>query len=227
MFLKKEKEKEKSFDFLEKYINEIELFKNSQRLYLEKHEEEKLKNGDTADKIKTIIDILLREFEYWEKFKQTYPVALFTVTPERVMIEWNENFEHLTGYTNDEIKRIKKAPFILWSSNPQECEVCKVVKYYDTEKRSAGYEFAEIENKQKEIIPVFVYVIPIYKNGVHDRTYVILRDRRDEIKQNEEYLKKELEPVVKRLCKIRQKDLREFITLENPYVKELENLLIF
>jgi methyl-accepting chemotaxis protein len=223
MFLKKQKEKEKNFDFLEKYINEIEKFKNSQRLFLEKSEDEKLKNGDTADKIKTIIDILLREFEYWEKFKQTYPVALFTVSSKREMIEWNEVFERLTAYTNNEIKQIKKAPFILWGSNPQECKVCKIVKYYDTEKRSAGYGFAEIETKHKEIVPVFVYVIPIYKNSALDRTYVILRDRRDEIKQNEEFLKKELEPVVKRLCKLQQKDLRELISLKNPYLKALEN----
>lgn len=218
MFGKSKKQETLNLGFLNRYVKEVENF----NLYLSDEEKSKLNSVDEIEKLKTLLDLLTREFYYWEKFKETYPVALFAVTPDRKFIEWNKEFEKLTGYTTSELKHVGHVSEILWPSNPKECRVCKTVVNFDTNEKKPGFGFAELENKNQEIIPVFVYVIPIFKDSALQRTYIVLRDRRDEIKQRQEYMRKTLEPIVNRLKSLQQKDLKELIVIENEELKELE-----
>jgi len=212
------KEEKIDLSFIKRYINEIQKYK----LYLSEKEEQKLTGNNDIEKLKVMLDILIREFNYWETFKKTYPVAFFAVTPDRKFIEWNEVFEKLTGWNKEELKHIDSAAKVLWPINPKECKVCKIVGKYDKEEKQAGFDYAEIINKDGEKIPVFVYVIPIIINGKLERTYVILRDRRNEIKQRIEYLKRAIAPIIERLKKLQQKDLRELIKIKEEELKALE-----
>ena len=212
------KEEKTDLSFVNKYLNKMKKF----NLYLSEEEEKHLNSTDEINKLKTILDILIREFYYWEEFKKNYPVAFFAVTPDRKFIEWNKIFEELTGWHEYELKNIDSAAKVLWSTNPNECKVCKIVGKYDKQERKAGFDFAEIINKKGEIIPVFVYVIPIFINGALERTYIVLRDRRPEIAQREEYMKKTLAPIIQRLKTLQQKDLRELIQINNKDLKTLE-----
>ncbi len=211
---------EKSIDlsFINKYLNEIKQF----NLYLSDEEKQNLNSSDEIKKLKTMLDILSREFLYWETFKENYPVAFFAVTPNRKFIEWNRVFEELTDWSKEELKNIDSAAKVLWPVNPKECKVCKIVGKYDTQEKKAGFDYAEIINKKGEKIPVFVYVVPIFVHGKLERTYVILRDRRNEIAQRQEYMKKALAPIIERLKKLQQKDLRELIKIDNKDLKALE-----
>ena len=213
-------EKTYNFDFLEKEIQET---LNDEKLVVFDEEKEKLKNGSIEDKIKTLFAIKDREVFYWEEFKKTYPVGMFVVAPDRKFIEWNNHFETLTGWNFDELKTVSHASKVLWPSNPSECRVCKIVGKYDMKEKNAGFGYAELENKNKEIIPVSVYVIPIFKDGKLDRTYGIIEDLRGEIKQRKEFLQKEISPIIARLEKLRNKDISELLKLDNnSELKELE-----
>jgi len=220
LFGKKE-EKKYNLDFIKKYLDEL----NSQKLYLNEDEKEKLNSNDDIEKLKTMLDILLREFNYWEKFKETYPVAFFAVTPDRKFIEWNRIFEELTGWSSYELQNIDSAAKVLWPVNPKECKVCKIVGKYDMKERKAGYDVAEIVDKSGKHIPVFVYVVPIFVHGQLERTYVILRDRREEISNRQKYLKEAISPIIERLKKLQQKDLRELIQINEEEIKPLEEPL--
>ena len=213
------KEEEKiDLSFINQYINKLKKL----NLYLSEKEKSNLNSSDEIKKLKTMLDILSREFLYWETFKENYPVAFFAVTPDRKFIEWNRVFEELTGWSGNELQNIDSAAKVLWPINPKECKVCKIVGKFDTQERRAGFDYAEIISKNNEKIPVFVYVVPIFINGNLERTYVILRDRRGEIKQRKEYMQKTLIPIIKRLKKLQQKDLRELIKIENEELKSLE-----
>ena len=212
--------KEESLDlsFINKYIEKVKKY----NLYLNEDEKEKLNSNNIIEKLKTTLDFMTREFEYWEKFKSTYPVAFFCVTPNRKFIEWNHIFEQLTGWNGYELKNIDSAAKVLWPTNPSECKVCKIVGKYDMAERKAGFDFAKLINKAGEEIPVFVYVVPIYINGNLERTYVILRDRRREMQEREEFLAKTIGPIIGRLKTLQQKDLRELISIDNEELKALE-----
>jgi len=214
----KSKEEKIDLSFIDKYIKEINKF----NLYINENEKNNLNSNNQIEKLKSLLDLLLREFEYWEVFKKTYPVAFFCVTPDRKFIEFNRVFEELTGWNTNELKNIDSAAKVLWPINPSECKVCKIVGKYDKNERRAGFDYAEIINKAGEHIPVFVYVVPIFINGKLERTYVILRDRRSEIAQRKEYLQKVMEPIIKRLQKLQQKDLRELISINEEELKSLE-----
>ena len=212
------KEEKIDLSFIDKYINEIKKYS----LYILDEEKKNLNSSDEIKKLKTLLDILTKEYIYWEKFKENYPVAFFCVTPDRKIIEWNISFEELTGWSKEELKQIDSAAKVLWPINPSECKVCKIVGKYDKEEKKAGFDYAEIIDKKGEKIPVFVYVVPIFINGELERTYVILRDRRSEISQRQEYMKKALTPIIERLKKLQQKDLRELIEIDNEDLKALE-----
>ena len=218
-FFNKKEEEKIDLSFVNNYIREVKKFK----LYMDEKELENLNSNSDVEKLKGILNFLMKEFVYWEKFKETYPVGFFAVTPDRKFIEWNSHFEELTGWGEYDLKNIDSAAKVLWPVNPSECKVCKIVGKYDKQERKAGFDVAEIINKENKKIPVFVYVIPIFLNGELERTYVILRDRRPEIEQREEFMKKTLAPIIERLQKLQKKDLRELIVIENEEIKSLEN----
>ncbi len=212
------KEDNIDLSFINKYIEEIKQY----NLYLNEDEKEKLNSNNLVERLKTALDFMTREFGYWEKFKENYPVAFFAVTPDRKFIEWNKAFEQLLGWSDYELKNVDVVSKVLWPINPSECKVCKIVGKYDMKEKTSGFGFAEIINKKEEDIPVFVYVVPIFVNGNLERTYVILRDRRDEIKAREEFLAKTIKPIIERLKALQEKDLRALISIDNKDLKALE-----
>ena len=220
-FFSSKKETKYNFDFVER---EIKQTLNDARVVVFDEEKNKLQNGSIEEKIKTLFEIKDREVFYWEEFKRTYPIGIFSVTPDRKFIEWNNHFETLTEWSFNELKNVTHASQVLWPSNPSECKVCKIVGKFDTKEKKAGFGNAELENKNHEIIPVSVYIIPIFKDGKLDRTYGIIEDLRDEIKQRKEFLKKEITPIIQRLEKLRNKDISELLKLDNnSELKELES----
>jgi PAS domain S-box-containing protein len=221
MFFPKKERIEGEFDFVEEKIQNLKKI----NVYMSEKEKEILSSGDIVQKIKIIFDMEERENLYWHEFKKTYPVAIFCVTANRIFLEWNDKFEDLVGWGFEELKRIDSAAKVLWPTDPKECKVCKIVKHYDMQEKISGYGLAEIINRSNEIVPVFVYVVPVYKNGVLERTYVLLRDRREEIEQRERYLRDSIRPLVDKLDKIAQKDIREFVKLQENDVKCLESPL--
>ncbi len=220
LFSKKEEKKEKKIDlsFIEEYANKLQKF----HFRLNEEAKRKLNSTNEIEKLKTLLDILFKEFEYWQTFKYTYPVAIFATSPQRRFLEWNKKFEELTGWSEYELKDVDTAPKVLWPINPSECVVCKIVKKYDMVEKRPGYGYAKIINKQGREIEVFVYVVPIYVDGELQRTYVILREAKEEMELKAKYLQQEIKPIIERLEKLQQKDLRELIEIKNKELKPLE-----
>ncbi len=213
-------EKKCEFDFLEK---EVKSMLNDNRIVIFEEEKELLQGPDIEKKLKTIFAIKDREMFYWKEFKRTYPVGMFAVSPERKILEWNNTFASLVGWSDNELQNVSGAGKVLWPSHPSECQVCAIVKEFDMTKKEAGYGNANIETKSGVIVPVFVYVIPVFINAKLDRTFVIVRDKRAEIEQRSEFLTAETAPIIKRLESLRQKDISELMHLdENSELKILE-----
>ena len=200
------------FGFIEKEVSNI---LKDDAIIIFDNEKEILNGDDLANKIKTLFAIKDREIFYWEEFKKTYPVGMFAISPDRQFLEWNSTFKNLVEWNDSELKNTMGAGNVLWPSNPSECQVCKIVKEFDMIKKRAGYGNANIETRRGNIIPVFVYIIPVFINNQLDRTFVIIRDRREEITQRKEFLSKEIAPIVDRLQKLQNKDISELMSLDN------------
>ena len=219
-FFGKKSESKIDWSFVEKECKEV---LNDNQIVKHDDEIQILNNGNVEEKIKILFEIKDREIFYWEEFKNTYPVGMFAVRPNREFIEWNRYFEQMTGWSHEELKNVDVASKVLWPQNPSDCRVCKIVGQFDMKERKAGFGFAELGHKNGEIIPVFVYVIPVFKSGNLDRTYVIIRDRREELAQRKEFLEKNIAPIIARLEKLRQKDISYLLELdESSDLKELE-----
>jgi PAS domain S-box-containing protein len=214
------KKKEYNFDFLN---NEIQILLNNEKVVVSEEEKNLLQSDNIEVKLKTIFTIKDRETFYWEEFKRTYPVGMFAVSPERKFLEWNNTFASLIGWSDIELKNVSGAGKVLWPSDPMKCQVCAIVKEFDMTKREAGYGHANIEDKNGVIIPVFVYVIPVFMQGKLDRSFVIVRDRREEIQTRKEFLTAEITPIIQRLQELKERDIAALMRLdENSELKSLE-----
>ncbi len=210
------KTKSNKKDSVEKALDKLIKDDLGDKIYIEENEKNILNSNDGEKKINILFSILKRELFFWEKFKDNYPVALFAVTPNRAFVEWNRGFEKLLGYSYEELSQVKHVANILWPPNPSECKVCKLVKQYDMKEKRSGYGLAETISKNGDNIPLFVYVIPIFdEHNNLIRTFVVLRDRRDEIQNRKEYLKEESSPIVEKLEKLNRQNIFEKITLDD------------
>ncbi len=152
-----------------------------------------------VDKNKDIKDAIGEELYIWKQFKYFFPVGIFAIDKNKNLLEWNKKFEEITGYSYEEISRIKVGSKILWSIKPSECKVCKIVAKSINSKNSLD-GVAEIYTKDGNIIPVYVYVIPIVKNNDILRIYITLRDRSNEVKLQQK-IQNTINNVVKLLSK--------------------------
>ena len=211
--------KQYNFDFLDKEVQDL---LSNDKIVISPEERELLQSDDLELKLKTIFAVKGREAFYWEEFKRTYPVGMFSVSPERKFLEWNNTFASLVGWSDSELKTVSGAGKVLWPSSPKECQVCAIVKEFDMTKKKAGYGNANVEDKSGTIIPVFVYVIPVFMNGKLDRSFVIVRDRREEFAQRKEFLTNEIAPIIHRLEELRERDIAELMQLEET--SELKTL---
>lgn len=208
------------FGFLDKEVSDI---LSDKKIIVFENEKTSLNSNNIEEKIKTLFAIKNREMFYWNEFKRTYPVGMFAVLPDRKFVEWNESFKALVKWNDNDLKNVSGAGKVLWPSSPSECQVCKIVKQFDMTEKRAGYGNANVEDKNGEIIPVFVYVIPVFMKGSLDRTFVIVRDRREEIAARQEFLVEQSTPIINRLEKLRDRDISELVTLsEDSELKTLE-----
>jgi PAS domain S-box-containing protein len=192
--------------------------------HLDKEEIDFIINAD--NKISALIDVLKNRCYENNYFIENFPVAMFIISPERTLLKWNKEFEHITGHTSSEIQNTQKAPNILWPINPAECRVCKFVVEFINKKQS-GIGTAEIARKNGDIIPVFVYAEPIVKDGQVIKTYVSLRNVLDEIAKEEEarkdFFKKETDNIIGALEDISNKRINSSLSVpEDSSFKILE-----
>jgi methyl-accepting chemotaxis protein len=213
--------KKYDFGFLDKEVSNI---LSDEKIVVFENEKAALNSDNVEEKIKILFAIKNREMYYWEEFKRTYPVGMFAVLPDRRFVEWNEDFKQLVKWNDSDLKNVSGAGKVLWPSKPSECQVCKIVKQFDMTEKKAGYGNANIEDKNGEIIPVFVYVIPVFLNGTLDRTFVVVRDRREELATRKQYLQEQTAPIIERLAKLRDRDISELMHLDdNSELKTLED----
>jgi len=209
-----------NFNFIDKEVSEI---LNDEKTLVFEDEKKVLQDGKIDEKIKTLFAIKDREMFYWKEFKRTYPVGMIAILPNRKFVEWNESFKALMKWNDEELRNVSGAGKVLWPSKPSECQVCKIVKQFDMTEKKAGYGNANVEDKYGEIIPVFVYVIPVFINNTLDRTFVIIRDRREELATQKEFLIQQTAPIIEKLSQLKNKDIAEPIHLdENSELKMLE-----
>ncbi len=202
-----------------------------------------LEKIDSKESLKDKVDFIISHLLNlnWEMnfFVMNFPVAMFAIDTNRKMLTWNKKFEDLTGFSPYEIKSLSspQAPKILWPDNPSACKVCKLVGEYDAKKES-GIGIAEITTKNGEIIPVYVYVEPIVKDGVVIKTYVTLRnllaERAKEAELRKDFFQQEANEIVKVLENISQhkintsfeiSDKNDFKIIEKP-IKEIQATLV-
>ncbi len=208
------------FTFLDQEVSEL---LNDEKTLIFEEEKKALKSENIEQKLKTLFTIRNREMFYWKEFKRTYPVGMIAILPDRKFVEWNESFTALIKWNDEELRNASGAGTVLWPSKPSECQVCKIVKQFDMTEKKAGYGNANVEDKYGEIIPVFVYVIPVFINNTLDRTFVIIRDRREELVARKEFLVEQTTPIIQRLSRLKNKDIAELMHLnEDSELKMLE-----
>ena len=157
---------------------------------------------------------LKKEASAFTKFQNAFPISLFCIDPNRKILSFNNEFLTLTGFSANEVENSSGAALILWPKEPSECKVCKLAMKYVNQKKS-GNGTAYITTKQGEVVPVYVYVVPILENNEVVETYILLRDRREEIKARKQYMQSEAQPIIEKLQDIVKGNIDTPLSIED------------
>ncbi len=193
-----------------------------------------MNSGDLYEKMEFLNKIKNIEVKFWKSLSDLFPSAVFVVAPDRKFKYFNKQFELLTQWNAEAIWGVTGAYEIFWPEDPKNCPVCKIVRYFDHEARKSGMEETKIRTKDGGIIPVSLYVIPVYEeDGALIHTFGIVQSRLEEFRRRSDYLNREIEPIIDSLSKIANKNITEKITmlrdnelksLEDPINTIIENL---
>jgi len=173
-----------------------------------------------------------KKVEIFEKFEESFPISFFAIDPQKKILNFNREFVNITGFSDHEIKSSQGAATILWPVNPSECKVCKLAMKFVNERRS-GDGTAFITTKNGQEVPVYVYVVPVIISGDVVQTFILLRDRRNEMESRKQYMSKEAAPVLEMLqniidgrldSKLNLDDDSELKIFEKPINNIRENL---
>jgi PAS domain-containing protein len=179
---------------------------------------------------KELVNLLLKmhssEVDFWKGALDGFPAALFSVSPQRTFKYFNDGFMDMTGWSRDELLKVKgpeQAGKVFWPSEPKECQVCKSVKYFE-DQGHAGVKEAEVENKFHVKIPVFVMVVPVIgADGTHIHTFGTVLSREEEFANRKIFMAQEIMPIVGVLEQIAGRNIRDELVLEEESdLKELE-----
>lgn len=195
-----------------------------------------INSGSLIEKMEALNKLKNVEVNFWKSLSDFFPSAVFVVSPDRKFKYFNRQFTQMTQWKEEDIWNVTGAYEIFWPSDPKNCPVCKIVRHYDHEVRESGMEETKIQTKDGRHVPVFLYVIPVYKeDGALIHTFGIVQSRLDEFERRSEYLNQEIEPIISTLRKIADKNIKEKIaisdenelnSLEDPINKIIENLQI-
>jgi PAS domain S-box-containing protein len=173
-------------------------------------------------KLQTTIESQKEEIKLFKSFQENYPVAFFSINPDRKIIGYNNQFKILTGFSNEEIDNAKSASNILWPKDPANCKVCGIAKKFISESKT-GREETFVTTKDGIVVPVDAYIVPLFEDNQVVKIYILLRDRRDELTARTEFVKNEAKPIIEILHKIVKGQIDEHLTLdEDSELKVLE-----
>ena len=217
-FSKKEDDQLKKIEEkIDKDIKSIKENVSIHPIYREKAQEAKT----LKEKIDIVIEARDHQVYMWKTFKSTFPIAFFAINRDKKIVEHNSVFEELTGFGFDEVHNSNGGE-ILWPKDPSKCQVCALATKY-VNSREAGDGHANIVSKDGEEIPVFAYIVPIYKNEELEKAFILLRDQRDEMRDRKTFMSEQIKPITKILNKIEQGDITGKLVLsDTSELKELE-----
>jgi len=164
--------------------------------------------------LKELLHFKENEVRVFEQFQSTFPIAFFSIDSNKKILHFNNGFIKITEFTSQEIQNSNGAATILWPINPSECKVCKLAVKWISEKKAGNGE-AFITTKNGQTVPVFVYVIPIIENNEVVKSYILLRDQRDEIEKRNSYMNSEAAPIIETLQNIADGKIDKELIIDN------------
>jgi len=198
-------------NYQETLNQEIDRILGDESMFIGISDKDTLKSEDLNTTSKHLNYIINQELDIWNKFRKNFSGGIFAVDSKRKFTYFNDYFQSLVGYSNEYLKNIDHASEVLWSINPSECEVCKIVGKTET-RGEAQYEFSNIVVASGEKIPVFIHTIPIFNNDNQlISMYVTIKDRREEIRGIEE----QTQPIITILDEISNNILTSTLKLDD------------
>ncbi len=190
--------------------------------------------SDIDDMFNRLKRVYHHQIQFWKSLVDFIPSPVFIINRDRSFKYFNDTFVQFSGWERAELFNVAGASAIFWPHDPKNCPVCGVVKKYDMILKKAGVEESRMMNKNKQEIPVYIFVVPVYhEDGSLLYTFGIVQDRFEEFKKRSEFLNMEISPIVDILGKIASRDITghlemdpksELFALQKPVNEIISNL---
>nr|WP_022851016.1 methyl-accepting chemotaxis protein [Limisalsivibrio acetivorans] len=187
--------------------------------------EKTINEGSAKELAGLFRDIKQSEADFFKAPLNDFPSAVFAVNPKRRFLYYNNVLLDMIGWSASEVEQVEgpaDAGRMFSPNDPTDCQVCKTVKYFEDEGHSGSKE-AQVTSRNGHVIPVFVTVVPIFKNGQLSHTFGFVQSREEEFERRREYMMQESAPIIAALEQIANRNITEELHLsEDSELKQLE-----
>ena len=187
----------------------------------------------TASKaLEHLLTLKETEKEFYGSLMDEFPSAVAIIDNRANIIGANEI---LHTFLDVSAKEILGKPNIksLVSYKQNRCELCEFIEkviYVDKKSTFSAEGVIYISTKKERDIPVFVFVIPVYKDGELQHSFLILRDRRVEFEIRRNFMLDQSSPIIHMIKEIATGNITEKLSLPEdhqlPHYQEPVNAII-
>ena len=211
------------------------MFKNKEKLELEIIKEELLKKikaseidlygsssyqwNDSSKAIDYLFKLKQEEKSFYASFMEKFPSAVAIIDENSHIIGANKILHSFLSLSQDELKNQPSIKSLV-SQNDTSCQLCQFIEnVLHVEKKStfSAEGVIYISTKQEHDVPVFVFVIPVYKEGKLKHSFIILRDRRVEFEIRRKFMLEQSAPIIKMIEEIAKGNITQKLSLPDSH----------
>lgn len=232
--LAQESARKKSEGKIHEVIQEGIVSNLSSSLFFYDESSTRVHRGSIVRQLKDLQGLYERDARVWKSIADLFPAGVFILDREAKLKYNNSSLLHMLGREDSEELHGAYAGDVFWPENPAACPVCEIVEKHTGNEARGGVEETRVRTKLGHVIPVFLYLVPVYnENQEIIYRFGILQSRVEEYERRSIYVSRQLQPIIARLEAIAKKDIseklelpetHEFYQLQIPVNKIIENL---
>lgn len=186
----------------------------------------------SSEALEYLLSLKEAEKNFYASLMDNFPSAVAIIDNKANIIGGNKILHSFLDVTDADM--LKKPSIKSLVTYEQEgCELCDFIDnvlYVEKKSTFSAHGVMYISTTKEKDIPVFVFVIPVYKNGELQHSFIILRDRRVEFEIRRNFMLDQSAPIIHMIKEIASGNITEELSLpidhQLPHYQEPINAII-
>lgn len=173
----------------------------------------------TTEALEHLLSLKEVQTHFYSDLMDNFPSAVAIIDKQCNIIAANAMLHNFLDITDRDVAN-KPSIESLVSRGDDACELCQFIEnviYVEKKSTFSAEGVIYISTKKEQHIPIFVFVIPVYKNGELQHSCIILRDRRTEFEIRRKFMLKQSSPIIHMIEEIAKGNISQKLKLPSEH----------